>query len=335
MKKILVTGASGFIGSFLAEGALSRGFDTWAGIRATSSRGYLQDSRLHFIDLPYDNLWKLKEVLSRFKAQNGGWDYIIHNAGLTQSVYNEEFFHVNYQNTRNFVETLIELKMVPERFIFMSSLSVFGPVEEKSMQPIRLTDTPAPNTVYGKSKLKAEEFFAGLTHFPVVILRPTAVYGPRDKDYFLLTKTVRSGLDVSVGYKPQKITFIYVKDLVCAVYLAIEKAKPHSSYFVSDGEVYTSSDYAQFVKQKMKVNYLLSLRIPLCLVWLISASVGRLMQWMGRSFTLNSDKFKIMKQRNWCCDNQPAEQDLGFKAEYKLQQGVEESIDWYQANGWL
>jgi len=335
MKKILVTGASGFIGSFLTEGALSRGFDTWAGIRATSNRGYLQDSRLHFIDLPYDNRWKLKEVLSRFKAQNGGWDYIIHNAGLTQSVYCEEFLNVNYQNTRNFVETLIELEMVPERFIFMSSLSVFGPVAEKTMQPIQLTDIPAPDTDYGKSKLKAEEFFAKRTDFPVVTLRPTGVYGPRDKDYFLLTKTVRSGLNVSVGFKPQRITFIYVKDLVRAVYLAIEKAKPHSSYFVSDGEVYTSSDYALFVQKKLNVKYLLSLRIPLCMVWLISASVGGLMQWMGRSFTLNSDKFKIIKQRNWCCDNLPIEQDLGFKAEYKLQQGVDESIDWYLANGWL
>lgn len=335
MKKILVTGASGFIGSFLTEGALSRGFDTWAGIRATSNRGYLQDSRLHFIDLPYDNRWKLKEVLSRFKAQNGGWDYIIHNAGLTQSAYSEEFLHVNYQNTRNFVEALIELEMVPERFIFMSSLSVFGPVAEKTMQPIQLTDIPAPDTDYGKSKLKAEEFFAKRTDFPVVTLRPTGVYGPRDKDYFLLTKTVRSGLNVSVGLKPQRLTFIYVKDLVRAVYLAIEKAKPHSSYFVSDGEVYTSSDYALFVQKKLKVKYLLSLRIPLCMVWLISASIGGLMQWIGRSFTLNSDKFKIIKQRNWCCDNQPIEQDLGFKAEYKLQQGVEESIDWYLANGWL
>ncbi len=335
MKKILVTGASGFIGSFITEGALSRGFDTWAGIRATSSRGYLQDSRLQFIDLPYGNRWKLKEVLSRFKAKNGGWDYIIHNAGLTQSVHYEEFFEVNYQNTRNFVEALIELEMVPERFIFMSSLSVFGPVAEEGMRPIRLTDTPVPDTEYGKSKLKAEEFFAKLKGFPVVTLRPTGVYGPRDKDYFLLTKTVRSGLNVSVGFKPQRITFIYVKDLVEAIYLAIEKAKPHSSYFVSDGEVYTSSDYAMFVKQKLNVKFLLTFRIPLCLVWLISASVGGLMQWMGRSFTLNSDKFKIMKQRNWCCDNAPIEQDLGFKAEYKLQRGVEESIDWYQANGWL
>ncbi|HEY5570064.1 MAG TPA: NAD(P)-dependent oxidoreductase, partial [Bacteroidales bacterium] len=178
-------------------------------------------------------------------------------------------------------------------------------------------------------------FFAKRTDFPVVTLRPTGVYGPRDKDYFLLTKTVRSGLNVSVGFKPQRITFIYVKDLVRAVYLAIEKAKPHSSYFVSDGEVYTSSDYALFVQKKLNVKYLLSLRIPLCMVWLISASVGGLMQWMGRSFTLNSDKFKIIKQRNWCCDNLPIEQDLGFKAEYKLQQGVDESIDWYLANGWL
>ena len=108
-KKVLVTGASGFIGSFLVEGGLERGMHTWAGIRRTSSRKYLQDQRIRFAELDFGNKEKLKSQLAMHKQEHDGWDYIIHCAGVTKCLHKEDFDKGNYQATVHFVETLKEL----------------------------------------------------------------------------------------------------------------------------------------------------------------------------------------------------------------------------------
>ena len=135
-KKVLVTGASGFIGSFLVEGGLERGMQTWAGIRKTSSRKYLQDKRIRFAELNFGDKLKLKEQLNVHKQEHDGWDYIIHCAGVTKCLHKEDFDKGNYQATVNFVETLKELDMVPERFMYISSLSIFGPIHEDTYEAI-------------------------------------------------------------------------------------------------------------------------------------------------------------------------------------------------------
>ena len=221
-KKVLVTGASGFIGSFLVEGGLERGMQTWAGIRKTSSRKFLQDKRIRFAELDFGNKQKLKEQLASHKQEHGGWDYIVHCAGVTKCLHKEDFDKGNYQATVNFVEALKELDMVPERFMYISSLSIFGPIHEDSYQPISEKDEAQPNTAYGVSKLKSEKFLLSLTDFPFVIYRPTGVYGPRERDYFLMAQSIRQHVDFAAGFKRQDITFIYVKDLVQAVYLGVK-----------------------------------------------------------------------------------------------------------------
>ena len=192
--KILVTGASGFIGSFIVEKGLTEGHTMWAGMRATSSRNYLQDSRIRFVELDMEHPEILRPQLAACKAEFGGWDVIVHAAGATKCIRREDFFRTNTEGTRHFVDALRELDMVPGRFIFISSLSVFGAIREQAVRhatsdnpwiyaPIREDDTPRPNTAYGESKLEAERYLKSLKDFPYVILRPTGVYGPREKDY--------------------------------------------------------------------------------------------------------------------------------------------------------
>ena len=164
--KILVTGASGFIGSFLVEGGLEKGMQVWAGIRKTSSRKYLQDKRICFAELDFANPQTLESQLARHKDEHGGWDYIIHCAGVTKCLDRTDFDKGNYLSTKNFIETLMKLDMVPKRFIFISSLSIFGPIREKDYTDIREEDTPVPNTAYGISTLKTEQFITGLKDFP-------------------------------------------------------------------------------------------------------------------------------------------------------------------------
>ena len=334
-KKVLVTGASGFIGSFLVEGGLERDMHVWAGVRKTSSRKYLQDKRIRFAELNFGDKLKLKEQLADHQREHDGWDYIIHCAGVTKCLNKEDFDKGNYQATVNFVEALKELDMVPERFMYISSLSIFGPIHEADYAPISEKDEAQPNTAYGVSKLKSEKYLQSLTDFPYVIYRPTGVYGPRERDYFLMAQSVKQHVDFAAGFKRQDITFIYVKDLVQAVYLGVKPEALRRSYFVSDGEVYASSTFSDLIKVELGNPWLLRIKCPLCLLKLISIIAETGAGWMGKPSTLNRDKYNIMKQRNWRCDISPIVNELGFRPEYLLERGVKETIAWYKKEGWL
>lgn len=334
-KRILVTGASGFIGSFLIEKALERGFETWAGIRKTSSREYLQDSQINFIDFNFSDKTKLRDQLIKFVAEHGRFDYVIHNAGVTKCLNPDDFYRVNYKYTANFIDALTETNAIPQKFILMSSLSAFGMCDEVDYTPIKLTDIPNPNTAYGKSKLKAEQYLQSQKNFPYIILRPTGVYGPREKDYFLMIKTVKSGLDVGAGFKPQHLTFIYVRDLVEAAFLGLESSIKNKAYFVADGDVYTDKQYTALVKEVIGKKCVLSIKVPLWLLKIISVAAESISKLTKKPSTLNQDKYKIMKQRNWECDITPLVNDFGFDPEYKLKKGLIESVEWYKDNGWL
>lgn len=335
MAKILITGASGFIGSFLVEKSLNKGYETWAGIRQTSSREYLQDPRIKFVDFNFGNKEKLKKQISEFSEKNGKFDYIIHNAGITKTLAPQNFDTVNFLYTKNLVEALIETGNVPNKFLLMSSLSAYGVGDEKNYTPFKLSDIPSPNTAYGKSKLKAEQFLKSIDNFPYMILRPTGVYGPREKDYYLMLKTVKSGLDVGAGFKPQHLTFIYVKDLVDAAFLALESTLSNKAYFVADGDVYTDKEYTQMVKKVLNKKHVLNIKVPLWFLKAISVLSEELSKITKKPSTLNRDKYKIMRQRNWECDITPLKEELGFLPKYSLYDGLKESVEWYRHHKWL
>lgn len=342
--KILITGAAGFIGSHMVEEALSRGLDTWAGVRGSSKRTFLSDDRIRFFELDFARADRMEAQLAAAKKEFGGWDYIIHAAGVTKCLHREDFFRVNYEGTRLFVDTLRQLDMVPQRFVFVSSLSVFGAIREVASAeaqapwhylPIRDTDAPCPNTAYGRSKLEAERYLASLADFPYIILRPTGVYGPRERDYFLMAKSIQQHSDFAVGYKPQEITFIYVKDFVQAAFAALTCGTLHKGYFLSDGCVYNSRTFSDLLREELGGPWWIRVTAPLWVLRILCAVMEGVSHVTGKMTALNGDKYNILKQRNWQCDIEPARRELGYVPQYPLARGVKESVAWYKQAGWI
>ena len=338
--KILITGASGFIGSFLCEEGLKRGMETWAGMREHSSRRWLTDKRLKFATLDMTDAIRLKEQLSAYQQEVGRWDVIIHAAGATKCLKREDFDLHNFQCTKNLVNTLKDLDMMPDQFLYVSSLSVLGPIREEqnadgTYNDMQASDAPKPNTAYGESKVKSEEFLKGVEG--VTIFRPTGVYGPREKDYFMMAKSIKQHIDFAVGYKKQVITFVYVRDLVGAIFATIGKAYVANgkTYLVSDGHNYDSRAFSDLIQKELNVKNVLHIKAPLWLLWVISAVAEGFSKLTNKPSTLNGDKYRIMCQRNWQCDISPLKKDLGFTPGWPLERGVKECMDWYKENKWI
>ena len=329
--KILITGASGFIGSFIVEEALRQGFETWAVVRKSSSRSFLQDERIHFIELNLSSEEQLKEQLKEHQ-----FDYVVHAAGVTKCLHKEDFFRINTEGTKNLVRALIALQMPLKRFVYISSLSIMGAIrEEQPYQEIRESDKAQPNTAYGKSKIEAEEWLDTVKGLPYVILRPTGVYGPRERDYFMMAKSIQTHTDFAVGFKQQDITFVYVTDVVQAVFLALEKGQTGRRYFLSDGEVYQSSTFSDLIRKELGNPWWIRITAPIWLLRVITFCGEYIGHMTGKVTALNNDKYYIMRQRNWRCDIEPARQELGYEPKVKLAEGVHRSIQWYKENGWL
>ena len=339
MPRILVTGATGFIGSFIVEEALNKGMEVWAAVRKTSSLEYLRDSRIHRIELNLSSEDDLKNQL-----KDHPFDYVVHAAGVTKCIHQEDFYRINTEGTKNLVNAIRTLKMPLKRFVYLSSLSIFGPIrEQQPYQEITEADTPQPNTAYGKSKLLAEQFLDGINEslkadeepFPYVILRPTGVYGPREKDYFLMAKSIKGHSDFSVGYKQQDITFVYVQDVVQAVFLAIDYGKTGRKYFLSDGQVYQSSTFSNLIHQALGRPWWIRIKAPIWILRIVTFFGEHIGRMTGKITALNNDKYHILKQRNWRCDIQPAIDELGYHPEFPLELGVPLTIRWYKENKWL
>jgi nucleoside-diphosphate-sugar epimerase len=334
MKNILITGASGFIGSFLVEEGLKQGFQVYAGIRRSSSRAYLQDPGINFIEFDFSSREAVAETLKKCREENIRFKYIVHNAGVTKVRKKEEYHKVNFLNTIHFIEALHETGMVPEKFLFVSSLAAFGPGDPDTGQPVRLTDEPKPVELYGKSKLEAERYIMSRKEFPWLIVRPTGVYGPREKDYFVFFQTISRGLEPYIGFKKQTLTFIYVRDLVRVIYLALASSHLQKAWFVSDGREYPSEMFAEITKRVLG-RKTIRITVPLFIVKTIAYAGETIAGLWGNMPTLNKDKFKVLKSTNWRCDSEPLEKELGFKAEYDLEKGVQEAIAWYRKEKWL
>lgn len=334
MKRVLVVGAGGFAGGFLVEEGLRRGYEVYAGVRESTSRKYLTDARIKFVVFDFDNRGSLESTLRETLPGDEKWDWIVYNLGATKAISFLDFSRINYQYLKDFLEALKAAGKEPEKFLLMSSLSVHGPRHEKDGKKFIESDIPSPNTRYGASKLKAEMLLT-MENIPYIIFRPTGIYGPRDKDYFLMLKTISKGFDFSAGYKKQMLTFIYVEDLARAVYDALEKAPVGNTYLISEDRNYSQKEFRKIASKALGKRGVLSVPLPLWAVKVVSKVAEKWGIVRMKPSTLNSDKYNIMAQRNWDVDVSKAKRDFGFTPRVSLEEGVNKAVEWYREQSWL
>lgn len=329
MKKLLVTGASGFIGGFIVSAGLERGYEVHAAVRKTSNTQYLQDKRIKIKTIDFDDEEKLRGLLLIEH-----YDYIVHNAGVTKASDEQTYFKINAGYTRKFVKILHEENVLPRKFLLMSSMASYGPADFQASGIVDHNSSPHPVTQYGRSKLQAEQFLHSFRDLAYIILRPTAVFGPREKDFLSLYKSMQRGIEIYLGSKDQTLTFIYVKDLANLIFSALASDVKRRGYFVCDGNTYSSEEYNSLISKaldKKTTKFVL----PLGLVKLIAIASELGGKLSGKYPILNRDKLNELKATNWKCDTRPQEEELGFKAQYSLKEAIEETIAWNKSKGFL
>lgn len=330
-KTLLVVGGGGFIGGFIAAEGLRRGYEVWVGVRQSTSRRYLTDPRLHVVVFDYDYPEQVEETLLREAPTETGWTDIIWNLGATKCANFSQFNLVNFLYPRTFVELLRRHGLVPEKFLFVSSLSALGPGDEKGYTPLDNQMTPNPTTRYGLSKIKAETYLTTLSDFPWIIFRPTGVYGPHEKDYLMMIKSIDSHFDFGVGFRKQMLTFIYVDDLVNAMFDALASDRTvHRKYIISEDRGYSQGEFRKIVADALACRWVIPVRLPLWAAYLTSVVCEKWGNLRMKPSTLNRDKFKIMRQRNWMCDISDARRDFGFNPRVSLQEGIRATVDAYK-----
>lgn len=327
-KRVLITGASGFVGYHLIEEALNAGLDVYAAIRPSSDRSHLKEFNIQYVNLDYSNADSLKRELEEKQ-----YNYIIHAAGTTKAKTKTEYDQINATYTRNLAIAASTANIKLEKFVFVSSLAALGPLKNLAAE-IQDHSIPNPVTSYGASKMLAEQYLADFTTLPLIIIRPTAVYGPREKDLFILFNTINKGLEPHIGRFKQQLSFVYVKDLVKVIIKALTAPQVQKGYNISDGFVYDRYALALFIRKALN-RKTFKFHLPVTLVALLASLMDFLYAGSKNTPTLNKEKMGELTAINWACTIERAKAELGYEPEYNLENGVLQTVKWYKLNNWL
>ena len=326
MKRVLITGANGFLGFHLINAALAQKFEVFAGLRKNSKAEHLSQLPIQYSYLNYENVEDLTKEIADKKI-----NYIIHAAGTTKALKQQVFEQVNVAYTVNLAKAAQMSGNSFLKMVFISSLAAVGPL--KANEGIITEKTfPSPLTSYGKSKLLAERKLAELD-IESVILRPTAIYGPREKEIFVIIKTLLKGIDANIGSKPQKLSFVYASDVAdAAINALLSNAK--AVFNISDGNSYSKYDFADALKHIVNKKAL-RMHLPQSAVHSLAHSLEKFNGWLNKPTMLRREKLKELVAENWICDISKAKQELNFIPKFNLETGLQETIEWYRQNNWI
>ena len=327
-KKVLITGASGFVGYHLIVTAIAQGLEVYAAVRPNSNIDHLKTLNINYVNLNFSAVDELKAEL-----EDKQYAYVIHAAGTTKAKTQQEYNRINAEYSKNLAlaASLVNYKL--EKFLFVSSLAAIGPIVDFNAA-IEDNSTAQPVTLYGLSKKLAEEYLNAIENLPLIIVRPTAVYGPREKDIFILFKTINQGFEPYIGKFNQLLSFIYVKDLAEIIFKFLQSDITGKTYNISDGNAYDRYALAEGLKKALQKRTI-KLHIPLGIIKALASLMDRLYANSANTPTLNKEKINELTAPNWTCSIDNLKKDLKFVPKYNLEQGLQESVNWYRTNKWL
>lgn len=327
VKRVLLTGGAGFIGSHLTELLLKNGYSVRCLVRDPSNLRWLSgldiDVAVGDCLLPETLVDAVKEV-----------SVVVHAAGLSKARHPREYYEVNHLGARNILTACARHNPDIEKFVLISSLAAAGPSVDG--KPVRNSDPSHPVSDYGKSKLLAEhEALRYKETFPVAILRPSAVYGPRDRDLYELFRWAGRGMTIEIAGGERFLQFCYVGDLVQAISLAMEKRIPSGSiYFVAEDRSYSWSEFRRTLLTTGEVRAI-NIKIPYAAAYLIGLASELGSVFTSRPAITNRQKVREASQQYWICDLAPIERELGFRHAFPLHKGLELTWKWYREQGWV
>lgn len=325
-ERVLITGASGFVGYHLINEALKNDLEVFAAVRKSSNISHLSELDIQYTDLAYNDPESLKKDIEEKK-----YAYIIHAAGVTRARTIEEYNTINAQYTFNLAKAAVDSGVV-KKFVLVSSLAAIGPLND--IEGIIDEQTaPNPVTAYGASKLLAEQKLKTITGLNYTILRPTAVYGPRDTGIFIFFKQLSKRIEGYIGRADQRLSFIYVTDLARSCVKALTSGG-QQAYNLSDGNSYTKYDLGTEARKTL-TGKTFKFHIPVNFMRLIATLAEKVSNLKGEAPILNREKLNELTAVNWICSIEQAKKDIGFEPQYNLNKGVTETINWYKHNNWL
>ena len=320
--KILLTGATGFVGSHIVEELISQKHTVIATIRNKSNLKWIKDYPVQFENCSLNDEEQLSKLVSTV-------DVVIHCAGVVRALNWDGYYNINVVGTQNLVKAAIKNKNNIKKFIYISSQAAMGPSQNE--QPKALTEQENPVSNYGKSKLLAEQEIKKMEGLiPYTIIRPASVYGPRDKDIFIFFNLVKHHLKPTTHTK-RFIQLVFVKDIAKVISITLNNENTNNKiYYLCDGNIYTWKDVATTISKANNIK-----TVPVILFDFIFKTVASFYEIVGKLTkkpqVLSKEKIIEMLQTYWIADNSNIIKDTDFEFT-KLENGAKITYNWYLSN---
>jgi nucleoside-diphosphate-sugar epimerase len=326
-KNILITGATGFVGSHTAEKLAAEGHRVKALVRPTSSLKWIEGKDIETVEGALTEAESLRDAMQ-------GIDTIIHIAGVTAARNKEEFYKGNVEATRHLLEAAKMYAPNLERFVHISSQTAGGPSPEGIL---RTEDMPAsPLTTYGKTKRMSEEIVEHYAdYFPGTILRLPVVYGPRDPAVLTFFQTVSKGLKPLIGFQDKFVNLLYATDIADAIALAASSdAAKNRLYNIGAPEHYSWRELSDLAARVMNKRGLF-LNIPHSAVAVVAALSEAASKFKKKPSVVNWEKRLDITEGRWMFDTSRAQKELGFRPSLTNEEGFRKTIEWYKQEKWM
>lgn len=321
MSDFLITGGTGFVGSHLVEALARRGARARVLVRETSDTRLLERHGFTPVVGRLDDVSSLRGAL-------GDADVVLHLAAATRALSEAEFHRVNAVGTERLLDAM-EADGSRRRLVYLSSLAAAGPARE----PVQPGDEPRPITAYGRSKLAGERAALDRAGVDTAVLRPPAVYGPRDRDLLPFFRLAKWGLQPTAGPPDRPMQLVHATDLANAVVSAGE-GEATGVFHVAEPTPYAWREVLDLVAEAVG-HRTVTLTVPGGLVRAAAAVSEALARTTRRAVIFDRDKARELLAPGWTCETESARLGFGFEAAIPLAEGLDETAAWYRANGWL